>query len=213
MDTSVSYRRLKRRDYKEVRALICDAWRYDQAISNPRELNEFLELQLYNVLCHSNYTEVAVIGGRVAGFLFGRVNKSPRLLPRLKFAGPREFDRLKLYFTAMGRKQLRAEAILSDIYKRLIKGRKKEYGGELVLFVVSEDYRGKGIGSHLQEGFKNYLRSRRVRSMCVYTDTYCNYKFYEDHGFRLVDWEYIDWWRRKKLKNGRHKVFLYAKDL
>lgn len=59
---------------------------------------------------------------------------------------------------------------------------KKNYPGELALFAVSRCMRKSGIGRALFEKHLAYLHSQNIREFFLFTDTSCNYPFYEHRG-------------------------------
>lgn len=61
-------------------------------------------------------------------------------------------------------------------------------------------YRGIGIGKQLTQHFLNHMQKTGCKSIYVYTDTGCNYGFYDKIGFEKVDE------RQNKLS-----VYLYYK--
>lgn len=58
------------------------------------------------------------------------------------------------------------------------------YDGELAFFAVSEACRGMGLGKALFEKAVEYLRSQGISSFYLFTDTSCNYGFYEHQGMQ-----------------------------
>lgn len=60
----------------------------------------------------------------------------------------------------------------------------KSYSAELALFAVSSVCRGKGIGKMLYQSAKEYMEQEGVDSFYLFTDTSCNYGFYEHQGMK-----------------------------
>ena len=58
----------------------------------------------------------------------------------------------------------------------------KDYKGELSFFAVSETCRGKGLGRKLSETLVDDMRSQNIPDFYLFTDTSCNYPFYEHLG-------------------------------
>ena len=54
------------------------------------------------------------------------------------------------------------------------------------MFIVSKESRGLGIGKKLLSYLFEYMKSREVNSMYLYTDTRCNYKFYDSQNFKCL---------------------------
>ena len=55
---------------------------------------------------------------------------------------------------------------------------------KLVFFAVQEDQRGTGIGKNLLNGVLNYMQCEKINRFYLYTDSSCNYGFYESQGFK-----------------------------
>lgn len=81
--------------------------------------------------------------------------------------------------------------------------------GELILFAVREDLRGKGIGSRLIADFEDYMRGNGCGRYYLCADDYCNTGYYEKHGFMRVASTGVDY------KDGRKgmRFHLYVRDL
>lgn len=69
--------------------------------------------------------------------------------------------------------------IIKIINKNLLKTTNKNYQAELSFFAVNKNYHGFGIGKFIFEKFNDYLKENNILNFYLYTDTYCNYKFYE----------------------------------
>lgn len=60
----------------------------------------------------------------------------------------------------------------------------KQYEGELAFFALNEDYRGMGLGRKLFDEAKKYMEKEEIPDFYLFTDTSCNYKFYEHMGLK-----------------------------
>ena len=58
----------------------------------------------------------------------------------------------------------------------------KSYPAELALFAVSAEFRGKGIGKKLFQSALDYINRQKLNEFYLFTDTSCNYGFYEHQG-------------------------------
>ena len=56
------------------------------------------------------------------------------------------------------------------------------YDAELILFVSSKDFRGKGLGRKLFNFFTQTLEEHKLHSFFLHTDTECSYQFYDKIG-------------------------------
>ena len=59
---------------------------------------------------------------------------------------------------------------------------KEKYKGELAFFAISEKCRGKGLGKKLFQTVVDYMKSQDISNFYLFTDTSCNYPFYEHMG-------------------------------
>lgn len=60
----------------------------------------------------------------------------------------------------------------------------KNYPAELALFVVSPSCRGQGVGKALFQAALDYTGQQKLDEIYLFTDTSCNYGFYEHQGMR-----------------------------
>lgn len=70
------------------------------------------------------------------------------------------------------------------IDKNLLASSKKKYEGELAFFAIDEKCRGKGLGNQLFGTVVEYMKSQNISEFYLFTDTSCNYPFYEHMGLK-----------------------------
>ena len=68
---------------------------------------------------------------------------------------------------------------VNHIDKDLIKETGCTYEGEVSFFAVSSRARGKGIRKELFRSLLDYMKSQKLKNFYLFTDTSCNYGFYE----------------------------------
>ena len=73
---------------------------------------------------------------------------------------------------------------VDEIYSQLLKQCDKDYRGEIALFALSPEYRGLGIGKMLFHSVLAYMKSQSISDFYLYTDTSCNFGFYEHQGMK-----------------------------
>ncbi len=178
------YRNIKGGDKKALLRLVCEGWNYDGHMQNPRLLKHFLNYTLLVDLRHCDYARVAVTQGRLSGLLFGWCRFCSHRAAWLSFTPSFLYSRLYLAFTKEGRKRMAVTRAIGEADRLLIAGREKDFHGELALLAVGKAFRDLGIGTKLQEDFKEYMRGKRAGNFYVYTDSHSNYRFYETHGFQ-----------------------------
>lgn len=74
---------------------------------------------------------------------------------------------------------------LDAIYEELLAPFKDYFDLGLVFLVLDAKTQGFGIGKKLYLYVQDYLKAQNCKHTYVYTDTWCNYKFYEALGFSL----------------------------
>lgn len=78
------------------------------------------------------------------------------------------------------------------IYNIFPKKHRGEFDGVLTLFAVDEELRGLGVGKSLLKGLLDYLRKHNTKCIYLYTDSTCNYGFYEQNGFERIEQQNIE---------------------
>ena len=91
---------------------------------------------------------------------------------------------LSLYSSKEGRNVSKIFGNVNGIDKQLLNENNKTYPAELALFAVSSSCRGKGIGKMLFQSALNYMKQEKLREFYLFTDTSCNYGFYEHQGMK-----------------------------
>ena len=180
----IVFREVNKNDYSDLKTLINDAWHFEKYINDPNSVEHMLNANMHLALSAQNYTQAAELNGKVVGFIYGRVDgrrippKNLAHLPHILFHGA-----CLLLKSHRERKLIRGFLNLVRVYIKLHKNTRTEYDGELVFFVVSSKCRGKGIGKQLLNNYLDYCRQNSVKNIYVYTDTNCNYNFYDFNGF------------------------------
>ena len=174
------FREYEDSDYAQCEELVNQAWGFDNIFS-PKALSDFAKL-IYTKgsVLGSNYKIVAEDNGRVVGFIFGLNEHSSKpgknilfrlgLLWKLIWIKGNKPDKNDLLNALQVHEKNR-----TDIVHR---GR-----SEIVLFVVSKEYQGRGIGKKLWSGFKNMCIESGVNSVVVETNKLGASSFYEQIGF------------------------------
>ncbi len=88
----------------------------------------------------------------------------------------------ELLLSKEGREILSFFKNVDGIDGMLLKQCDKDYKGEISLFALSPEYRGLGIGKELFHSLLGYMKSEGIKEFYLYTDTSCNFGFYEHQG-------------------------------
>lgn len=175
----VVLRELKKEDLPFLEHIIKDTWHYEQ-FSSPGVALKMAKVFLYSCLSNQTYSRVALLNGKPAGIILGK-NISTYRCP-LKYRIKQIRSIISLYISKEGRKVSKIFESVSGIDKQLLKENGKLYPAELTLFAVDSDCRGMGIGKELFQSVLDYMKEQNLGEFYLYTDTSCNYGFYEHQG-------------------------------
>jgi len=177
---TVVYRKYTRSDYKRCEELVEQVWSLSKVFNTPG-LSTIAKLgYTKGSLEMSNYKMVAVADNKVEGFIFG-LNENKKIFP-VNF-----YFRLSVLWKLFSIKGDKTER---DALLRALKTHKKNRSkivqrgeSEILLFVVSDEFQGKGCGKQLWCGFKDDCVSTGVESIVVSTNKGGASSFYETIGF------------------------------
>jgi ribosomal protein S18 acetylase RimI-like enzyme len=163
---------------------------------------------LQSCLAEKTFSCIAEKDGRVVGVILGQAKSDYKYLAHLN-----HIFAIAFHSAAMTLKSTLYQCSTSDykkvheIYHKLISGKEKEFDGVLTLFAVTQDCRGLGVGKKLLFHFFEYLKKNNSTHIYLYTDSSCNYGFYDSQGFVRLDEETVQ--IASEHKASTLNVFLY----
>lgn len=175
----ITFREYQREDSKPLEAIIRKTWKYDE-FSSPEIASRLAGVFLSSCLTNYTFSRVAVAGGKPAGIILGK-NKALHKCP-LRNRLRQIQAVLSLYMSKEGRTVSKIFGNVSGIDKELLKEAGRSYPAELALFVVDSSCRGTGTGKKLFQSFLEYMKEQNLEEFYLFTDTSCNYGFYEHQG-------------------------------
>ncbi|MDO4841446.1 MAG: GNAT family N-acetyltransferase [Phoenicibacter congonensis] len=181
MADEVLVRELEEKDFDAVVEITCKTWGYDDEFSDAAA-KSCAELYFYHYLARQTYAKVATINDVPVGVIMARNCAQ-------NGTNSRFVDKAEACLDALRNSPDGREAALQfetevKIDGDLIKNCGFDYEGELVFFAINSDFRGKGIGRKLFEDALCYFKREKISNFFLYTDTSCNYKFYEHFGMK-----------------------------
>lgn len=180
---NLKFREIKRSDYPALRRIISDTWRYERFCS-PKTAKRMAKLYLASCLAEQTFTCVAEKNGIPMGVIMGKNEKMHRTPSRYTFG--RATSVLSMLITKERRRVLKMFADIDKLDKVLLAESGKTFDGELAFFAVESKGRGSGIGKELFERLIQYMKSGQISNFYLYTDTTCNYGFYEHQGMQRL---------------------------
>ena len=166
-------------DEEALKKILSDSWKIHEQF-NESGKNELGLYYLYNSLKSSTYAKVAVKDNVVLGVVMANSFKEKLLKSYQRKAVSSFFH---LLFMPQGLSILSFFHKLNKIDKKLSARTKENYGGEWTLWIVDHDYRHQGIGKILYDNVMSYLKSEGITKFFFYTDTDCDYEFYDQNGY------------------------------
>ena len=139
-------------------------------------------------MSEATYTQVAEQNGKVVGVIMGNAKSDYKFLSHLKYAFCTVQHSIKLkHYGRKFKSGIDDYKRLHKIYRSFSGKHKGEFDGVLTLFAANENCRGLGVGKMLLAGLLEYLKQQKINRIYLYTDTTCNYGFYERHGFERLE--------------------------
>ncbi|MGL5507140.1 MAG: GNAT family N-acetyltransferase [Paraclostridium sp.] len=203
----VIYRELIKDDYNQVKKLICEAFGFDEFIKDPKVLDSILTVYLQGCIFDSSFSKVAVKNNQVIGIILGKANNDKKNIRKLHNSFSYLNNIIKLALCGSENKKLIKEfSKVTSTYKDIIKGKEDSFQGCIQLFIVSKESRGLGIGKSLVASLFEYMKFMNVNSLYLYTDTRCNYGFYDSQNFNRLCEKEINF----NAMDASLNVFLYS---
>ena len=187
MNGNITIRNLTAQDIPAIKSMINEEWEWSSLVGTQEVLDAVLGLYLNQVLFESTFAKIAEAENEVVGVIFGCLDDAPPLFKTfldnatehaLVLLGAPENERKDIHEVMTG---------LNTTYKQLLHDKEGNYDGTLDFFIVSEKAQGLGIGKLLWNELKKYFAQNKARAVYVYTDTDCNFGFYEHAGFTRAD--------------------------
>ncbi|MCL0065484.1 GNAT family N-acetyltransferase [Dehalococcoidia bacterium] len=189
MSTDIDFRRCERADFPAC-ASIGEAAFASDAHAFARKIKGLRLPCIYAAAAEvsdagSTYSELAIIDGEVAGFLFGRIERHFTLIDKCRLVkrylpllwrfllgqfGPRQKLLQLLGPLASEEQELRRNVPPSE--------------GRIEYFAVSPEYQGRGVGRSIMDRFVQYAERYGVRAVSVFTGETVSFWFYERYGFQ-----------------------------
>jgi len=181
--SQIKIRDVSKADMPQLRAIVRDTWDWADLFETKEALEAAIAMYVNHAMHNSSFGKVALLNGELAGVIFGTAfGEAPACRGLLEDGMPHaltllnatEFERKAIY------------EYLSKtyaVYSELIGSNAERYGGTLDFIVVPEAARGFSVGKQLWHALEAYFHKKAVRLIYVYSDTDCNYGFYDHMGF------------------------------
>lgn len=179
MNDTLVFRPYQPSDRPALTAIIRSTWEYDR-FASAKAAQRMARLFLDSCLVNQTFTCVAERNGIPIGVIMAKNRHSHRcpITFRLRFLA----SIIALFLSAEGRTIMEMFGGIQAIDKTLLAESGKEYDGELAFFAIDKKSRGLGLGRRLFERALAEMRQNGLHNFFLFTDTSCNWKFYEHLG-------------------------------
>ena len=170
MSESIIFRAFEESDYPALEQVIRETWCYDR-FCTPETAAQLASVYLTSCLANQTFTQFALVDNVPVGIIMGKnraTHKSPFSLQLKKIKSI-----VKLMISKEGRSVSKIFGCVDGIDKELLNRCSTDYQGELAFFAISQKCRGKGIGKALFQKVVEYMRSQKIQSFYLFTDTSC----------------------------------------
>ena len=181
MDKQIVLREYQKSDRPALIDIIRDTWQYDKFASE-KTARKLARAYLDSCLTNQTFTQVALVDEKPVGIIMvknRRDHKCP-LRFRLNLIG----SVVSLFFSKEGRMITKIFSSVEKIDEQLLKDSPIDYQGEVAFFAVNSKYRGIGLGKKWFEAAQDYMKGQQINNFFLFTDTTCNYPFYEHRGMK-----------------------------
>ena len=201
----ITFREYQKEDFKVLENIVRETWHYDE-FSSPKTAVKLARVFLSSCLTNHTFSRVALLNNKPIGIILVK-NIATHKCP-LKYKLKQMKSIFSLYLSKEGRKVSKIFGNVNGIDKQLLADVDKSYPAELALFAIDTSCRGKGIGKKLFNSALEYLKEQNLNEFYLFTDTSCNYGFYEHQGMvRRCEQEHIF-----NIKGQQAKMYFFIYD-
>lgn len=179
MSEQIILREYQETDRQALEDIIRETWKYGRFCC-AKVAKKMAKVYLNSCLIEQTFTRVAVINHIPVGIIMGKNIQKHKCPLKLRIKWLKSI--VSLFVSKEGRKISKIFGSVKGIDEELLADCDKKYKGEVVFFAISEKCRGKGLGRRLFQTVTDYMKSQHISEFYLFTDTSCNYPFYEHLG-------------------------------
>ena len=209
MVSRVTYRPFEDDDFNEIAKILQKTW-YPKAMTPGYG---FLQAcyDLARCLSLSTYSQVALIDDHPCGIVLARGSKPhPRFTARWTMAAEDLAYQLRLSEPEAAQEYLQMNEAVDQTNSHMHAQTELPQVNEITLLIVDSSAQNLGIGSVLLDAATNYLIDHDATQAYLYTDTDCNWRFYEHRGFKRIGTHRTS---RNDRKTMPRELYLYGANL
>ncbi len=198
-----------RKDIPALIEVLSKVWPLDAYTDEARVRKRFSILDAYYCAMFADDSEAVYDGDRLVGVLLGRTRRVGNPFKYLFYGLLTQYHVVMLLLRRHSRQIFYEILKIDKAYRAMKKEASLKAMSEVVLFAVDPDYQGHGIGRALMDRFFARLKSARVY---LFSDTDCNYGFYEAYGFTRESEKALDVNTSDGTKEVRAFLYVHTPD-
>lgn len=183
MVSKVLYRPFEETDFDSIATILQDCWHTNEN----SEVYNFLEAcdDLAHCLSVSTFSQVALVDDAPRGIVLARTGQpDPTWTQRWNEASRDFFTQMRTIDKDALARYEQFISLTGNIDKDLLRTSGIDGSSEITLLAVDHNTQGLGIGSVLLDAAADHIASQGYTQTFLYTDTDCDWKFYERRGLR-----------------------------
>jgi ribosomal protein S18 acetylase RimI-like enzyme len=183
----VTIRDIETKDMKQIRDIVKDVWDFSEFMGNEKVADAAVGIYFSQFFTNSSFGKVATLNGEVVGVVFGSLNGQE---PHCRMLQGNQINDIMILMRApvkVRRDFTYYVQTINDANAELIQGKVDDYDGALDFFIVSKKAQGLKLGKQLWNHAVNYFKDHQADKIYLYTDTYCNFGFYDYNGFKRAN--------------------------
>jgi ribosomal protein S18 acetylase RimI-like enzyme len=185
MNPDIDFRHYRRTDLPACAGIAVEAFPLIPSRFIGEEPSKVMKIQIDSCHAVSNYHELAIVDGEVAGLLFGRVYRKSVLIDMCRTLKRLLLIKVRFLLGRYGSRRKLIKLIKPSLQEaRALRKNMPPSEAMVVLFAVAPKHQGIGIGRALMDHFVHHALRYRVKAISVPTDETASFWFYERYGFR-----------------------------
>ena len=174
---NIEIKGLQKKDFNLARKFAIEGMGFSHYLENKLLLYLYSKYIWYLELLRATKTYCAYIGDKLVGFLLVDIKNKPKIYKSYMY---------KLYIKitewVMNKFYKDSNGTYNNVNKEMMDEfvKNKKPDGEIVFFAVDPEIKGKGIGTLL---FNELSKDESGKIIYAYTDSNCNFQFYQKWGF------------------------------
>lgn len=186
----LKFKKYNRRYLRSCAELIKTTWDLEEGFENPKKVDIIYQYFVMSCVNYSEHLDIIVDEkNNVKGLLFGSIEDEsyPQMIKYMI-----RVLKMKLWASVnliLGNFGDRKTALIinneNNSIDKLGEAYAKKFDGEINLFIVSPELRGKGYGKKLMDNYIEFCKENELHKIFLWTELSCSYSFYENYGFKL----------------------------